>query len=73
MSKTALITCITGFVGQTFACFDLGWREYFLRDDLLMRPNEIEWPQGCSDKAQRILGWQSTKKMSNVVKILYGV
>ena len=61
------------FVAQAFACYDLNWTQYVVHDDQLMRPNENAWSQGCPDKAQRILGWQATKKMNDVIKILCGV
>jgi GDPmannose 4,6-dehydratase len=60
------------FVAQAFACYGLDWTKHVVYDDRLIRPNENAWSQGCPDKAQRILGWQATKKMNDVVKILCG-
>jgi GDPmannose 4,6-dehydratase len=48
----------------------LEWTEHVLHDDQLMRPNEIAWSQGNPEKAQQLLGWQATKSMSDVIKIL---
>ena len=35
-----------------------------------MRPNEIAWSQGDPEKAYKVLGWQASKHMKDVVKIL---
>ena len=58
------------FVDQTFTCFGLNWTEHVLHGDQLKRPNEILWSQGNPEKAHRILGWKSSKRMRDVVKIL---
>jgi GDPmannose 4,6-dehydratase len=58
------------FVDQAFACFGLDWTEHVHHDDQLMRPNEITWSQGNPEKAHKILGWQASKRMRDVVKIL---
>ena len=58
------------FVAQAFACYDLDWNQYVVHDDQLMRPNEIAWSQGCPQKAKQLLGWQATKNMNDVIKIL---
>jgi GDPmannose 4,6-dehydratase len=61
------------FVDQAFACFGLDWTEHVMHDEQLMRPNEIALSQGNPDKAHQILGWQASKHMRDVVKILCGV
>jgi GDPmannose 4,6-dehydratase len=61
------------FVAQAFACYGLDWTEHVVHDDQLMRPNENAWSQGNPAKAKKLLGWQATKKMNDVVKILCGV
>ncbi len=58
------------FVDQSFACFGLDWTEHVLHGDQFMRPNEIAWSQGNPEKAKKILGWQASKRMKDVVKIL---
>jgi GDPmannose 4,6-dehydratase len=58
------------FVDHSFACFGLDWTEHVLHDDQLMRPNEIAWSQGNPEKAHKILSWQASKRMRDVVKIL---
>jgi GDPmannose 4,6-dehydratase len=61
---------LKNFVEQAFACFGLDWAEHVRHDDQLMRPNEILWSQGNPEKAHKILGWQASKRMRDVVKIL---
>ena len=61
------------FVAQAFACYGLDWTQYVVHDDQLMRPNENVWSQGNPTKAKQLLGWQATKKMNDVVKMLCGV
>ena len=58
------------FVEQSFAFFGLNWVEHVQHDDQLKRPNEIPWSHGNPEKAKRILGWQASKLMRDVVKNL---
>ena len=58
------------FVDQCFTYFGLDWAEHVQYDDQLIRPNEIRWSQGNSEKAHKVLGWQASKRMRDVVKIL---
>lgn len=58
------------FVGCVFSYFGLEWREHVGHDDQFMRPNEISFSQGVPEKAHKLLGWQASKRMRDVVKIL---
>lgn len=58
------------FVEQVFSYFGLDWTQHVQHDERLMRPNEILWSQGDSEKAHRVLGWQASKRMKDVVQIL---
>ena len=58
------------FVAQAFACFGLDWTEHVVRDQQLIRPNEIPWSQGNPQKALDQLGWKATKKMGDVIRLL---
>jgi GDPmannose 4,6-dehydratase len=58
------------FVQQAFACFELDWKEHVRHSEQLKRPNEIPWSQGNPERALKILGWQASKRMRDVVKIL---
>ncbi len=44
--------------------------QHVVDDTPLMRPNEIAWSQGNPEKARQLLGWQATKRMSDVIKVL---
>jgi GDPmannose 4,6-dehydratase len=70
---TGQANSLKDFVAQAFACYGLEWTQYVVHDDQLMRPNENAWSQGNPAKAKQLLGWQATKKMNDVVKILCGV
>jgi GDPmannose 4,6-dehydratase len=61
------------FVAQAFDCFGLNWTEHVLHDDQLMRPNEIAMSQGNPEKARKILGWQASKRMADVVKMFCAI
>ena len=67
---TGQANSLRDFVAQAFDCFGLNWTEHVHHDDQLMRPNEIAWSQGNPEKAHKILGWQASKQMADVVKIL---
>ena len=61
---------LESFVDQAFNFFGLDWNQHVIIDEQLMRPNEIPWSQGSAGKAQRLLDWKASKRMSDVVKIL---
>jgi len=67
---TGQTNSLQDFVAQVFACFGLDWTQHVLHDDQLMRPNEIAWSQGNPQRAKQLLGWQATKNMNDVIKIL---
>ena len=58
------------FVAESFAYFGLNWVQHVQHSDQFMRPNEIAWSQGNPEKAYKVLGWQASKHMKDVVKIL---
>jgi len=58
------------FVAEAFACFGLNWTDHVLRDERLIRPNEIPWSQGNAEKARDKLGWTAGTLMKNVVRAL---
>ena len=67
---TGQANTLKDFVDQTFVCFGLDWTQYVEHDDNLMRPNEIVLSQGNPEKARKLLGWQATKNMNDVIKML---
>jgi GDPmannose 4,6-dehydratase len=58
------------FVTRVFTYYGLDWTNHVIYDPQLVRPNEIPWSQGNPDKALRVLGWQASKRMQDVVKNL---
>lgn len=58
------------FADQCFSYFGLNWEDHVLYDKALLRPNEILWSQGNSEKARKELGWKASKRMRDVVRIL---
>jgi len=58
------------FVAEAFMCVDLDWREFVSSDQSLIRPTEIMIGLGNSTKACEKLGWQASKKMKDVVRLM---
>lgn len=67
---TGQANSLQDFVEQSFSYFGLDWTEHVRYSEQLKRPNEIRWSQGNPGKAHKALGWQASKKMGDVVKIL---
>jgi GDPmannose 4,6-dehydratase len=61
---------LESFVAQAFDFFGLDWRNHVETDETLMRPNEIERSAGNPGKAHRVLGWQATVTIKDVVRKL---
>ena len=58
------------FVAVAFDCFGLNWREHVVINRALFRPTDIAYSSGNPAKAKRLLGWQASKKMRDVVSLL---
>ncbi|ABD06262.1 NAD-dependent epimerase/dehydratase [Rhodopseudomonas palustris HaA2] len=61
---------LESFVDKAFAFFGLDWRRHVEIDDRLMRPTEIVTSAGNPEKAKRVLGWEATVTMEEVVRRL---
>lgn len=55
------------FVATSFAQVGLDWREWVIVDPTLYRPSELPANRANADKACRLLGWQATLKMREIV------
>jgi GDPmannose 4,6-dehydratase len=55
------------FVAEAFRRVGLDWREHVEIDPSLYRPTDIAVGRGNPAKAQRLLGWQATCRMREVV------
>lgn len=55
------------FVNCTFDSLGLDWRDHVVSNSALFRPTDLFWSQGNPAKAERLLGWQSSSKMREVI------
>ncbi len=58
------------FVAQTFACVGLDWREHVVSDKALLRPTDLQKGWANPGKAKRLLGWEATHKLDDVVRMM---
>ena len=56
------------FVATAFSEVGLDWRQYVIQDPKLFRPTEIRYSRGHAEKARRLLGWEASMKMREVVR-----
>lgn len=56
------------FVKCTFDSLGLDWRNHVVSNSALFRPTDLLWSQGNSAKAERLLGWQPSSKMREVIQ-----
>lgn len=58
------------FVKCTFDNYGLDWHEHVISNSSLFRPTDLFWSQGCSDKAERQLGWRATSRMKDIIRMM---
>jgi GDPmannose 4,6-dehydratase len=58
------------FVEQAFSYVDLDWKEYVEIDPDYYRPTEVDYLQGDSSKARRILGWEPKVGFKELVRLM---
>ena len=58
------------FVAEVFRSLGLDWREHVISDPSLLRPSEIMVSRGNPEKAGHKLGWQSQRKMREVIQLI---
>jgi len=61
------------FVKCTFDSLGLDWRDHVVSNIALFRPTDLLWSQGNSAKAERLLGWQPSSKMREVIQNMIAV
>ena len=61
---------LENFVAETFSCLNLDWREHIISDPSLLRPSEILISRANTEKARRVLNWQATYRMQDVVRMM---
>lgn len=58
------------FVKCAFDCVGLNWCDHVVSNSALFRPTDLFWSQGCSAKAERVLGWRASSRMREVVRMM---
>ena len=53
-----------------FGYVDLDWHDYVRIDPKLFRPADINILRGDADKARRILGWEPTVSLPELVRMM---
>lgn len=61
---------LENFVSCTFDSLGLNWRDHVVSNSALFRPTDLYWSQGCSNKAERVLGWQASSRMADVIGMM---
>jgi len=61
---------LENFVKCTFDCLGLNWRDHVVSNSALFRPTDLYWSQGCSDKAEKVLGWKAKSRMNDVIRMM---
>lgn len=58
------------WVEETFNYLGLNWKDYVVIDDKLKRPAEVDYLQGDSSKAKRILGYEVKTTFKDLIKLM---
>jgi GDPmannose 4,6-dehydratase len=68
--STGEANTLVDFVRCTFECLGLDSRDHVVANSALFRPTDLFWSQGCSDKAEKALGWRASSKMGDVIRMM---
>src|SRR4051812_1812031 len=63
-------TSVKDFCRLAFAAVDLNYEDYVVTDSKYQRPAEVDFLLGNAAKANRILGWQPTTTLEQLVKLM---
>jgi GDPmannose 4,6-dehydratase len=58
------------FLEEAFSLVDLSWQDYVSIDECYFRPAEVDFLQGDSSKARKLLGWQPRVKFKELVRMM---
>lgn len=58
------------FVICAFDYLGLNWHDHVVSNSVLFRPTDLFWSQGCSDKAEKVLGWKASSRMKDVIRMM---
>lgn len=53
-----------------FACIDLDWKNYYVRDERFVRPAEVDLLIGDPKKARENLGWEPTVTFEQMIQMM---
>jgi len=58
------------FLDEVFGYLDLDWQQYVEIDPRYFRPTEVDFLQGSSDKAKKLLGWEPEVDFKALAKMM---
>lgn len=61
---------LSEFVAAVFDALKLDWRDHVETDSSLLRPSDLSEGRANPSRADRILGWHASKRLSDVVALL---
>src|SRR3954463_4065940 len=67
---TGRTTSVKDFCRIAFAAVDLNYEDYVVTDSKYQRPAEVDFLLGNAAKANRILGWQPTTTLEQLVELM---
>ncbi len=67
---TGRMMSVRDFATLAFAFADLDWRKYVEVDPRYFRPAEVHRLQGDASKAKRVLGWEPTTSIEDLIRMM---
>lgn len=61
---------VKDFAEEAFKLVGLNWEDHVIVDNILKRPNDVEYLKGDYSKAKKILGWEPKTKFKELVKLM---
>jgi GDPmannose 4,6-dehydratase len=58
------------FLDEVFGHLDLDWQKYVEIDSRYIRPTEVDFLQGDSSKARKVLGWEPKVTFKELAKMM---
>jgi len=58
------------FLDEVFGHLDLDWQKYVEIDPRYLRPTEVDFLQGDSSKARKVLGWEPKVTFKELAKMM---
>jgi GDPmannose 4,6-dehydratase len=67
---TGELHSVQDLVELAFGALDLDWRDYVVRDERMMRPREPLRLVGDPTKAKKLLGWEATTRLPELIRLM---